>query len=154
MHYLDDVIREALLFLDHEVQLRGVTVSHFPALAAPKVLADRTLLQQVVVNLAVNAMQAMTLAGGTKRKIIVSTIAADPTTLCCSVEDSGPGIEPGHLAQLFDSFFTTKETGMGMGLPICRSVIQAHGGRISADNESAQGGARFSFTLPVAGTAI
>ena len=151
---LDDVIQEALLFLDHEVQLRGVTVSHRPASAAPKVLADRTQLQQVVVNLAVNAMQAIELAGGTKRKIIVRTFAADPTTVCCSVEDSGPGIEPRHLARLFESFFTTKETGMGMGLPICRSVIEAHGGRISADNESAHGGARFFFTLPVAGTTI
>jgi signal transduction histidine kinase len=74
--------------------------------------------------------------------------------MCCSVEDSGPGIEPQHLARLFDSFFTTKETGMGMGLPICRSVIGAHGGRISADNESTLGGARLSFTLPAADRTI
>jgi PAS domain S-box-containing protein len=151
---LDDVIREALLFLDHEVQSRGVTILHVPASAAPKVLADRTQLQQVVVNLVVNAMQAIALAGSTKRHIIVRTIAPDPTTLRCSVDDSGPGIEPPHLARLFDSFFTTKESGMGMGLRICRSVIEAHGGRISADNESAHGGARFSFTLPAAGTTI
>ena len=68
----------------------------------------------------------------------------------CAVEDSGPGIAPEHLDRLFDSFFTTKEAGMGMGLSICRSIIEAHGGRIAADNESAHGGARVYFTLPVA----
>lgn len=63
---------------------------------------------------------------------------------------AAPGIEPQHIARLFDSFFTTKESGMGMGLRICRSVIEAHGGRIAADNEPLHSGARFHFTLPVA----
>ena len=149
---LDDVIREALLFLRHEVESRGVAVSHFPASSPQKVLADRTQLQQVIVNLAVNAMQAMAQAGSTNRNIIIRTVAHDPATLRCSVEDSGPGIEPQHITRLFDSFFTTKDGGMGMGLRICRSVIEAHGGRIAADNESSHGGARFYFTLPVAST--
>jgi len=69
-------------------------------------------------------------------------------TLRCAVEDSGPGIVPEHFDQLFDSFFTTKQDGMGMGLPICRSIIEAHGGQIAADNDSAHGGARFYLTLP------
>ena len=69
-------------------------------------------------------------------------------TLCCTLEDSGPGIKPEHLDTLFDSFFTTKDSGMGLGLRISRSIIEAHGGSIRADNESACGGARFSFTLP------
>ena len=149
---LDDVIREALLFLRHEVQSRGVTISHSPELAAPAVLADRTQLQQVIVNLVVNAMQAISQPGHANRKIIVRTFALDPATLRCSVEDSGPGIEPQHLPRLFESFFTTKDGGMGIGLPICRSVLEAYGGRIAADNEFTHGGARFSFTLPVAGT--
>ena len=67
---------------------------------------------------------------------------------CCTLEDSGPGIKPEHLDHLFDSFFTTKDAGMGLGLAISRSFIEAHGGYIRADNESAYGGARFSFTLP------
>jgi PAS domain S-box-containing protein len=150
---LDDVIREALLFLRHEVQSRGVAVSHVPAWSAQKVLADRTQLQQVIVNLAVNAMQAIAQAGSTNRNIVVRTVAHDASTLRCSVEDSGPGIEPQHITRVFESFFTTKDGGMGMGLRICRSVIEAHGGRISVDNESSCGGARFSFTLPVAGPA-
>jgi PAS domain S-box-containing protein len=149
---LDDVIREALLFLRHEVQSRGVAVSHFPASGPQKVLADRTQLQQVVVNLAVNAVQAMAQAASADRNILVRTIEHDPATLRCSVEDSGPGIEPHHVTRLFDSFFTTKDSGMGMGLRICRSVIEAHGGRIGADNESSLGGARFFFTLPLAAT--
>jgi PAS domain S-box-containing protein len=149
---LDDVIREALLFLHHEVQSRGVAVSHIPALGPQKVLADRTQLQQVIVNLAINAVQAIAQAGTTNRDITIRTVAPDSDTLRCSIEDSGPGIEPQNVTRLFDSFFTTKDSGMGMGLRICRSVIEAHGGRIGADNESTQGGARFYFTLPVADT--
>lgn len=148
----DDVIREALLFLRHEVESQGVAVSHFPAINQKVVLGDRTQLQQVIVNLAVNAVQAMAHAGSSKRRISFRTAWENPTTLRCSVEDSGPGIAPHALPRLFDSFFTTKESGMGMGLRICRSVIEAHGGRIAADNESSQGGARFHFTLPVADT--
>jgi PAS domain S-box-containing protein len=147
---LDDVIRETLLFLRHEVQSRAVSVVHHVSPIAARVLADRTQLQQVIVNLAVNAMQAMqTRDGG--RKLSIRTGMDGRDTLRCSVEDSGPGIEPDHLVRLFDSFFTTKQGGMGMGLPICRSIIEAHGGRIDAGNVGAAGGARFSFTLPVAG---
>jgi PAS domain S-box-containing protein len=147
---LDDVIAEALLFLRHEVESRGVAVSHLSALGAQRVLADRTQLQQVIVNLAVNAMQAMAEAESAKRNLTIRTGAPDPVRLRCSVEDSGPGIEPSHETRLFESFFSTKDGGMGMGLRICRSVIEAHGGRIEADNGSSHGGARFSFTLPVA----
>ena len=149
---IDEVIREALLFLRHEVESRGVRVSYFPGLASHKVAADRTQLQQVIVNLAVNAMQAMAQARSTNRNISIRTVSQGPTTLRCSVEDSGPGIQPQHVTRLFDSFFTTKDGGMGMGLRICRSVIEAHGGHMAADNGSSLGGARFSFTLPVAGT--
>ncbi|WP_394566110.1 PAS domain S-box protein [Bradyrhizobium sp. 31Argb] len=144
------IILEALQFLRHEVEWRGVTVSHSFLPAAPHVLADRTLLHQVIVNLAVNAMQAMAQVGAAERRITVRTASLDGASLCCSVEDSGPGIEPDHQPRLFESFFTTKEGGMGMGLSICRSIIEAHGGRIEADNGSIHGGARFSFTLPAA----
>jgi C4-dicarboxylate-specific signal transduction histidine kinase len=148
---INDVIREALQFLSHEVQSRSVTISHRLDPAAPQVLGDRTQLQQVIVNLAVNSMQAMAQAESAKRTITIRTVTADPTVLCCIVEDSGPGIGPEHFGQLFESFFTTKVGGMGMGLPICRSIIEAHGGSITADNGGVDGGARFSFTLPVAG---
>ena len=145
---VDEVIREALLFLRHEVQSHGLTVTHHSNPAAPKVLGDRTQLQQVFVNLTVNAIQAMAQMGTTRRTLVIRTTLSDPDTLCCTLEDSGPGIEPEHLDRLFDSFFTTKDAGMGLGLSISRSIIEAHGGYIRADNGSAYGGARFSFTLP------
>jgi PAS domain S-box-containing protein len=145
---LDDVILEALQFLRYEVQSRGVTVSHEFAAPVPNVMADRTQLQQVIVNLAVNALQATAQADGADRMITVRTAAPDPETLRCSVEDSGPGIRAEHLPRLFETFFTTKDGGLGMGLAICRSIVEAHGGRISADNESPNGGARVWFTLP------
>jgi C4-dicarboxylate-specific signal transduction histidine kinase len=145
---VDEIIREALLFLRHEVQSHGLTATHYPDHAAPKVLGDRTQLQQVLVNLMVNAIQAMTHVETASRKLVIRTTRCDPHTLCCTVEDSGPGIKPEHLDRLFDSFFTTKDAGMGLGLGISRSIIEAHGGSIRAENGSAYGGARFSFTLP------
>jgi C4-dicarboxylate-specific signal transduction histidine kinase len=162
---LDDVIREALLFLRHEMESRGVTILHRPDAESALVLGDRTQLQQVIVNVAINAVQAMAQAGRDHGKIVITTAAQDVTTLCCSVEDNGPGISAEHAGRVFESFFTTKESGMGMGLPICRSIVEAHGGRIDAEGLSAEGlsteglsaeglgtdrGARFWFTLPIA----
>jgi C4-dicarboxylate-specific signal transduction histidine kinase len=144
---LDELIDGALVFLHHEIQSRGVTVSRHLAPGLPKVLADRVQFQQVIVNLVVNAIQAMEHAGSTERRITIRTAMPHGVTLRCAVEDSGPGIVAEHFDRLFDSFFTTKQDGMGMGLPICRSIIEAHGGRIAADNGSAHGGARFFFTL-------
>lgn len=147
---LDELIEGVLMFLRHEVQARGVTVLHRPALGAPRVLADRVQLQQVIVNLAVNAMQAMEQANSETHRITIRTSVPDVTTLRCSVEDSGPGISSDHIRLLFESFFTTKPDGMGLGLPICRSIIESHGGHITADNESIHGGARLYFELPAA----
>ncbi|RTE93670.1 ATP-binding protein [Bradyrhizobium sp. LVM 105] len=149
----DEIIREALVFLRHELESRAVTILHRPDPSAPQVLGDRTQLQQVIVNLAINAVQAMTQAGYDDRRIVISTVTQDATTLCCSVEDNGPGIATEHVDRLFESFFTTKDSGMGMGLPICRSIVEAHGGRIGAEGHGANGGARFWFTLPIAAPA-
>jgi signal transduction histidine kinase len=145
---LADIIAETMVFLRHEFQSKCVSVSLDLEPALPQVVGDRTQLQQVVVNLAINAVQAMAQSEGVRRSILVRTAPSDPEAVCCIIEDSGPGIDPTHLSRLFDSFFTTKDTGMGMGLPICRSIIEEHGGSIRADNDSALGGARFSFTLP------
>jgi signal transduction histidine kinase len=145
---LHDVIAESMIFLRHELQTKGVSVSLDLAPALPDVTGDRTQLQQVIVNLAINAVQAMAQADAVRRRIFIRTMLRDPETVWCVIEDSGPGIDPTHLPHLFDSFFTTKDSGMGMGLPISRSILEAHGGYIRADNQSALGGARFCFALP------
>jgi PAS domain S-box-containing protein len=142
---LDDIIEQSMVFLRSDLQSKGVSVSLDLGPALPAVTGDRTQLQQVIINLAINAAQAMAKSDG--RYILIRT-SRQPETVRCDVEDSGPGIESAHLAHLFDSFFTTKKGGMGMGLPICRSIIEAHDGRIHADNKSSLGGARFSFVLP------
>src|SRR5258708_5849360 len=143
-----DVIAESMLFLHHELQSKGVSVSLELAPALPQVTGDRTQLNQVIVNLVINAVQAIVQSGTGRRSISIHTMLPGPETLCFVVEDSGPGIDPTHRTRLFDSFFTTKDAGMGMGLSICRSIIEAHDGYIEADNKSALGGARFSFALP------
>jgi C4-dicarboxylate-specific signal transduction histidine kinase len=146
---LNQVVAESMMFLQHEVQLRNVAVSLDLVSNLPIVIGDRTQLQQVIVNLALNAIQALTASAESERALLVRTCQSDAVTICCIVEDSGPGIDSEHLPQLFDSFFTTKETGMGLGLPIARSIIEAHNGQISADNQSSLGGARFVIELPV-----
>jgi signal transduction histidine kinase len=144
---INDLIDESLRFLRHELQLKGVRVSVDLARDLPMILGEPTQLQQVIVNLTINAVQAMTQSEAADRSIYVRTTCPSAEVVCCSIEDSGPGIDPAHLPRLFDSFFTTKESGMGMGLAICRSIIEAHGGSIRADNDSLLGGARFSFDV-------
>ena len=148
---LRDLIEESLVFLRHEIQSFGVSVLQDDSAGPAKVRADRVQLQQVIVNLVVNAMQAMAQTESAGRKVTIRTTRPDAFTLRCAVEDSGPGIDPGHLDRLFDSFFTTKSQGLGIGLRVCRSIVEAHGGQIAADNASAHGGARFYVTLPLAG---
>ena len=144
------VVVESTNFLHHEFQSRDVSVSLDLAPDLPKILGDQTQLQQVIVALAINAVQALTRSEVASKSIAIRTRRTDAETVSCVVEDSGPGIEADHLSHLFDAFFTTKETGMGLGLAIVQSIIEAHSGRIRADNNSALGGARFVFYLPVA----
>jgi signal transduction histidine kinase len=146
---LDKVVRDSASFLEHEFQSRAVSVSFDFEPGLPMVFGDRTQLQQVIVNLVINAIQAMTVLQVPRKSIRIRTQQIDAETVCCVVEDGGTGIDAEHLPRPFDSFFTTKETGMGLGLPIARSIIEAHNGRIRADNGSALGGARFIFELPV-----
>jgi PAS domain S-box-containing protein len=147
---LHALIDEALVFLQHEVHAHGVNIVRRSAAGAPVVTADRVQLQQVIVNLLVNAMQAMESKAHPRGAITIRTTMPDASSVMCSVEDCGPGIDPQDMNRVFQSFFTTKDNGMGMGLAICRSIIEAHGGQIAADNASPHGGARFFFTLPLA----
>ena len=145
---LDEVIRESLVFLRHEIQRHGVQIEHHQASGDPRVLADRTQLQQVIVNLTLNAMQAMVDTARGQRRIILRTFA-EGDRVCCTIADSGPGIEREHLGRIFESFHTTKDGGMGMGLSICRSIVEAHGGQIKADSVGNSHGAQFTLALPL-----
>jgi len=116
----------------------------------PLVAADRVQLQQVILNLIVNAMEAMSGVGDRPRELVVTTGASASNEVFVEVRDSGPGLDPANLPRLFESFYTTKADGMGMGLSISRSIIDAHGGRLWATPNKPHG-AVFKFTLPIEG---
>jgi signal transduction histidine kinase len=113
------------------------------------VRADRVQLQQVVLNLILNAVEAMSSVEEGARELSIITEQGQMDGVLVAVRDSGPGIDPGHLERVFEPFYTTKTTGVGMGLSICRSIIDAHGGRFWVDANTPRG-AIFQFTLPAA----
>jgi signal transduction histidine kinase len=114
----------------------------------PGIWGDRVQLQQVILNLIMNAIEAMSEVSEGSRELLISTSVDAPDGVIVAVRDSGPGFKPESLDRLFDPFYTTKPDGMGMGLSICRSIIEAHGGRLWA-TANATRGAVFQFTLPL-----
>jgi C4-dicarboxylate-specific signal transduction histidine kinase len=144
---LNGIVRDVMVFLEPELRRHGVEAVLDLAAGLPDIVADRIQLQQVFANLAINAVQAM--SSRAERRLTIRTMLTDQMTLCAEVEDTGPGIPDDHSGRLFQSFFTTKEGGLGIGLAICRSIIEAHGGRIEAANRGGGQGAVFCFTLPV-----
>ena len=121
--------------------------SRFLAPDLPEATVDRTQIQQVLVNLAMNAIQAMSQTSNQPRRLTLTTGPAVPGFVRVTVDDNGPGLPSAIRDHAFDAFFTTKDRGMGMGLPICRSIVEAHGGQIELTQRTG-GGARFAFTLP------
>ena len=113
-------------------------------------LADRIQLQQVMLNLILNAVEAMSGSSEGARELLIRTEQDGSGSVLVAVQDSGPGLKPESLDRLFDAFYTTKPGGMGMGLSICRSIIEAHGGRVWATPNLPQG-AVLQFTLPQQG---
>jgi C4-dicarboxylate-specific signal transduction histidine kinase len=114
----------------------------------PLVVGDRVQLQQVSLNLIMNAIEAMIGANDCARDLLIRTRKLDSGGVFVAVRDSGPGLAPATLDHLFDPFYTTKPGGLGLGLSICRSIIDAHGGRLSATSNEPHG-ATFKFSLPV-----
>ena len=147
---LVDVVNDVALLIGRELQVHRATLS-VNTTGNPLVRGDRVQLQQVVMNLLMNGIQAMDGVSDRPRRlgVEVGRSAEDPKAVVLTVSDAGPGIDPVHLARLFDAFFTTRQDGMGMGLSICRSIVEAHGGRIWATNLEG-GGACFHVSLPVA----
>jgi signal transduction histidine kinase len=113
----------------------------------PPLLGDRVQLQQVLINLVINGIQAMADIGDDPRELLIESHRDSDGQVVVAVQDSGPGVDPESANRLFDAFFTTKAEGMGMGLSICRSIIEAHGGQVWASNNAGHG-AIFQFSLP------
>ncbi|TGX56294.1 PAS domain-containing protein [Sphingomonas gei] len=148
---LGAIVEEALLFVRHEIETSSIGLSVVTEEHLPRVLGDRVQLQQVIVNLLLNAVQALAHGAASHGSIEIAT-AIDADAVVVTIRDDGPGIDPENLDRIFGSFFTTKDDGIGVGLAICQSIIAGHGGAITAANR-ATGGAAFRVSLPVARSA-
>jgi signal transduction histidine kinase len=146
---LNAAINEVLVLAQSVTHRNRVAVQTRLADGLVPVLGDRVQLQQVLLNLILNAAEAMGAADVGARKLLISTEQDQTGGTLVAVRDSGPGIDPAHLDRVFDAFYTTKSSGTGMGLSICRSIIHAHGGKLWAEANEHRG-AVFQFTLPVA----
>jgi signal transduction histidine kinase len=144
---LNAAILEVISLTHSEAVKTGVTVGTQLADTLRRIPCDRVQLQQVILNLIVNAIQSMSAVEDGNRELHISTVNIEPGDVCVAVRDTGHGLRPESLPRLFDPFYTTKPEGMGMGLPICRSIIEAHGGRLWATRCEPQG-ALFQFTIP------
>ncbi|GGD71608.1 hypothetical protein FHT79_005993 [Rhizobium sp. BK212] len=145
---LRPAVREVLNLLTGELQRRGIDVVLDMAEVPIEVVGDRTQLQQVVLNLIMNSAEAMAASCEARRIVIRCTI--DEELVKMSVSDTGRGVAVHQLERVFEAFYSTKAEGIGMGLSICRSIVEAHGGRIWATAAENGGGGQFTFTLPLA----
>jgi len=146
---LNKAITEVIELAEAAIARSGVSVHTRLAEELLPVQGDRVQLQQVVLNLILNAIEAMgSVAAGT-RDLLISTEQSQTNDLLVAVRDSGPGIDPAHLERMFEAYYTTKSDGIGMGLSICQSIIGAHGGRLWAEANEPKG-AIFHFTIPTA----
>jgi len=145
---LNDMLRDIFSLFHSEAVIRNIAVEMDLADPSPLVQADTVQIQQVLINLIMNATEAMSHSGPENRKIILQTRPVDHGVVQVAVRDFGPGIEKKELDRIFDPFFTTKRSGLGMGLSISRSIIEAHGGRIWVANNPDKG-VTFYFEIPV-----
>ncbi len=145
---INEVVNEVIALVQGELVGHRVLPRMELASGLPVVLADRVQLQQVIMNLVINGIEAMKPVMDRPRELVIRSQRDEADQVLVTIEDRGVGITAENADQLFNPFFTTKSSGMGMGLSICRSIIEAHGGRISAAN-NARPGATFQFTLPL-----
>jgi PAS domain S-box-containing protein len=145
---INEAIREVIALTRGEAAKTGVSVQTDLADGLPLIYGDRVQLQQVILNLIINAIEAMSGVAETTRALLISTGQAEHGGVFVAVRDSGPGLDPASLEHLFNAFYTTKSGGMGMGLAICRSIIEAHEGQLCASANEPRG-AVFQFTLPL-----
>ncbi|MFT0173076.1 sensor histidine kinase [Paraburkholderia mimosarum] len=144
---INEVIGEVIALMRAQVAESGVSVRMQLADDLPTIEGDRIGLQQVMLNLVVNAVEAMSGLGDERRELIVNTRRDESGDILVCIRDSGPGLAPDHIDRIFQPFYTSKAGGMGMGLSICQSIMEAHGGRLWA-SANAPRGAVFEFMLP------
>jgi C4-dicarboxylate-specific signal transduction histidine kinase len=144
---INETIEETVALADSQAQRNNVSVVLDLAPELPEVLGDRIQLQQVILNLVMNGIEAMTRVTDRQRRLLIQSQKQKDSRVCVSVQDTGIGVNPDVMSRLFEPFFTTRSQGMGMGLPISRSIIEAHGGKLWAESTVSQG-STFQFTLP------
>jgi signal transduction histidine kinase len=148
---INHTIRDVIALARSEVERNRVALeTQLSDTLQPLIFADRIQLQQVILNLIINAVEAMSEMSGDPRQLLIRTDTDESRGIVVAVHDSGPGLKPEDLHRLFTPFYTTKPQGMGMGLAICRSIIEAHGGHLWATPTDDRG-ATFQFTLPTGG---
>jgi PAS domain S-box-containing protein len=145
---VDDVIRQVLALARGELLRHDVVVRTEQAAGGRLVMGDRVQLQQVLLNLIMNAIEAMRAVTGSLRELTVSSMLAEPGAMLVAVKDTGSGLDPSVAERMFQPFFTTKPDGLGMGLAICRSIIEAHGGRLWVSSSVGRG-SDIRFTVPL-----
>jgi signal transduction histidine kinase len=145
---LNDVVREVIPLVQRELISHLVSLRTELAPALPMILGDRIQLQQVIINLVMNGIEAMQSVTDRPRELVIRSRQDEARQVLVSVTDCGVGISAENADRLFNAFFTTKSGGMGMGLSICRSIVEAHGGRLSASGNVGPG-ATFQFVLPL-----
>jgi PAS domain S-box-containing protein len=144
---INEAIREVIELTRGEAVKNSVSVQMNLADGMPRIEGDRVQLQQVILNLIMNAVEAMSGVSDGPRELLISTRNAEPGGVLVEVRDSGPGFAPAALERVFEAFYTTKPSGLGLGLSICRSIIDAHGGRLCATRCEPRG-TLFQFTIP------
>jgi signal transduction histidine kinase len=145
---IGDLVLEVTQLLAGEARNRGIQLRHELASGLPLVEVDRIQIEQVILNLVRNALEAMQGTAEPEPQVLIRT-ECDQRNVVVSVTDQGEGLSPEQAEHVFEPFFTTKKSGLGMGLAISRSIVRGHGGRISASANSGRG-ATFRFTLPIA----
>ncbi len=144
---VNSVIDRVVILLNSEIIMRNAKVKLNLHPNVQTFFGDLIQIQQVIINLLTNALDAIDDQPVENRRITINTKTEKPSDIIVSVSDSGGGIDPDKMEEIFNPFYTTKSQGMGLGLAICRSIIEAHDGQLDCENNP-DGGATFSFTLP------